>query len=522
MLPSAPIAVPSNALELVRKSIYPNNPVRWVQDKLKATVWSKQRDILNSIRDNRLTVVPSCHGPGKTAVAGMAVCWWIDAHKPGEAVVVTTATTMQQVKSALWKEIRNWHAVGELPGRLNQVQWYLDIDIVGSNGNITRQEKEVAFGRKPADYDQEAFQGIHDPYVLFIGDEASGLPEDLCVAGKSLVANDDSRYLLIGNPLDPGSYFAKCCKPGSGFNVIHISYKDTPNFTNEPVPDNVRRSLIGPIYVDEMRREWGEDHPRYISRVLGRFPTDSQDNLIPYAWVESAVARGDEYDIKHSINRASSSTVRNELGVDVGGGSDWNIIAHALGNTARIILRTREPDTMVQLGHVVKALVSTGANRAKVDYIGIGKGMVDRAREIAREAKATGDVNKYKLYSRIIGVDVRKKASDPTKFVNLRSESYYNLRRKFQDGDIILLEGVPGTRDVLAGQLQAIKTKPTSDGRECVMSKEEMIKKRILTRSCDEADAVNNAFIDISYEKRKRARVIGGRRMKQALRQMGR
>jgi hypothetical protein len=41
------------------------DPVLWVQERLGETLWSKQREILESVRDNRLTSVPSAHGVGK-------------------------------------------------------------------------------------------------------------------------------------------------------------------------------------------------------------------------------------------------------------------------------------------------------------------------------------------------------------------------------------------------------------------------------------------------------------------------
>ncbi|WP_448640271.1 hypothetical protein [Geodermatophilus sp. URMC 63] len=37
----------------------------------------------------------------------------------------------------------------------------------------------MAYGRKPADYDQAAFQGIHAKYVLVVLDEADGIPKSL-------------------------------------------------------------------------------------------------------------------------------------------------------------------------------------------------------------------------------------------------------------------------------------------------------------------------------------------------------
>ena len=52
------------ALEAIRR-----DPVGFCRTVLRFEPWSKQREILESVRDNRRTAVRSAHGVGKTAVA---------------------------------------------------------------------------------------------------------------------------------------------------------------------------------------------------------------------------------------------------------------------------------------------------------------------------------------------------------------------------------------------------------------------------------------------------------------------
>src|SRR3990172_6637359 len=70
---------------------YSLNPVLWVKDRLKEFLWSKQKEIMYSVRDYRETSVQSCHGIGKSWIAARVVAWWIDSHPPGEAIAVTSA-----------------------------------------------------------------------------------------------------------------------------------------------------------------------------------------------------------------------------------------------------------------------------------------------------------------------------------------------------------------------------------------------------------------------------------------------
>src|SRR5690554_6242439 len=181
---------------------YAANPVQWVTDKAGDFLWSKQRDIMEAVRDYPRVAVRSCHSTGKTATAGRVAAWWIDAHPPGEAFVLTTTPTGPQVKALLWREINRLHAKAGLAGYTNLTEWYVE-----ANGN----SELVAFGRKPSEYSEAAFQGFHAKYVLVIMDEASGVPSTLWNAAESVASNRNSRILAIGNPdLTSGEFYDAC------------------------------------------------------------------------------------------------------------------------------------------------------------------------------------------------------------------------------------------------------------------------------------------------------------------------
>jgi hypothetical protein len=182
------------------------------------------------------------------------------------------------VKFILWKEIARAHRKGRLPGRTNQVEWWINNEI-------------VAYGRKPDDLDMAAFQGIHARRVLVVVDEACGVAPAIWNGAETLITNDESHILAIGNPDDPATYFAQICKPGSGWHPIRVSAFDSPNFTGEAIPEALKSLLIGPTWVEEKRKSWGEASPLYQSKVLGEFPEVGDDTLIPPGWIIAAVER---------------------------------------------------------------------------------------------------------------------------------------------------------------------------------------------------------------------------------------
>lgn len=249
-----------------RAGRYVDNPVDFVQKVLHEHLWSKQREVMESVRDNRHTAVRSAHDTGKSFVASRAVAWWLSVHPPGDAFAVTSAPSFAQVRAILWREIIRAHKRGNLRGRTNQTEWLIDDEL-------------VAFGRKPADYDEDAFQGIHARHVLVILDEACGIPESLWTAAETITTNENSRILAIGNPDTPLSQFKRVCDLDL-WNVIHIDGLESPNFTDEferegvdpVVAGMLSEVLLSPTWVDERRQEWGEESNLWESKVRGNFP----------------------------------------------------------------------------------------------------------------------------------------------------------------------------------------------------------------------------------------------------------
>lgn len=470
----------------IQRRIWARDPVAWARERLGAELWSKQREIVEAVRDHRHVAVRSSYDTGKSYVAGAVLaCWWIDVHPPGEALVVSSATTEAQVKAILWHEIATSHARGRLGGRLNQTEWWMQ-DKYGV-------EKMVGIGRKPADTNAVAFQGMHRKYVLTILDEASGIPVSLWDAAEGLIPNEYCRLLAIGNPEDPLSQFAEVCKSGSGWHSIRISAFDTPAFTGERVSQELLDVLVSRMWVEERKKRWGEDNPKYVSKVLGEFPEVSENCLILPGWVLAAQ------------ERTLAPMRPSELGVDVGAGGDKTVIAHRRGGVVRIVSRERQPNTMLACGNVVKAIQQCGAEIAKVDEIGVGKGLVDRARE---------------QHYNVIGINVGKAADRATKrkgrrevdehdeaetFLNRRAQGYWHLRELFMLGEV----DIDPLDEELAAQLVDIKYERLSNGTIKIESKEEM-KRRKRARgadgeSPDEADAVMLAFIDPATAKKSKA-----------------
>ncbi len=451
---------------------YTGAPVRFIRARLGEFVWSGQAAICESVVAHRRTAVQSCHESGKSWTMARLAAWWLTDHEPGDAFVVTTAPSGPQVKAILWKEIGRAHSLGNLPGRTNMTEWLMDVTKVGPSGIPVTKEEIVAMGRKPSDYDPAAFQGIHARFVLVILDEADDIPESLYHAGASLIANEGSRMVAIGNPDNPASHFcSKVLKPGSGYNIIHIDGFDTPNFTDEEVPQEVKEGLIGPTYVEEARRDFGEGSPLWQSKVRGLVPENTRDGVIPLSWLKRC-----QQEREHD----PAQLLPVELGMDVGAGGDWTVVRERRGVKAGRTWRAQTPEPQEAVALAMGAARETGATSIKVDAIGIGWGIVGMLREVI-EAAGSGPV--------VHAVNVGTSALNPERFRLLRDQIWWELGRELsQDGGWDLSE----IDDSTLAQLIAPQYKDDAHGRTKIEPKDDT--KKRLGRSPDDADALLLAY----------------------------
>lgn len=515
--PPNPFEVAAERFSPVRR--YHDDPHGWIHTKLSEFLWDKQQRIVASVKDNRYTAVPSAHDVGKSFVAARAAAWWIDSHPPGEAFVVSTAPTSAQVSAILWREISKAHRKGNLQGSITTAgypQWKLE------DGEI------VGYGRKPAEYSDAAFQGIHARYVLVVIDEASGVSEALFTAVDALVTNEYARVLAIGNPDDPTSHFASICRPDSGWNVIRIDGLRTPNFTRdrieglichqcraagrestlvrdlfeaeglayteEVVPDDLRPMLLSPLWVEERLHRWvgrtteasdisqqAAASSLFTAKVRGQFPTSSSEGVIPLGWVERAMARWRDWSSSKQRTLVGQTT----LGVDVAGaGADESCIATRTGLITHQLEKHPQLDTMEVASIVASKLnphLPARDARAVLDVIGIGQGVYDRLRELDYP------VEPFIASGSALGLHDR---SGEFGFTTLRSAAWWNMRELLDPSrgyEVLLPDD-----EMLKADLVSPRWRSLSGGKIKVEAKPDVRKR--LGRSTDAGDAVVMAY----------------------------
>ena len=444
---------------------YKNRPVQFIKEVLGADkIWDKQIEIAESVRDNRWTHVRSANGIGKDFIAAQLALHWVYA---GGGYVLFSGQTLRQVKEVCMGETRRaFMRADGLPGQLFEQQ--LRIRDADQNVGILALTSS----------DVSRLSGFHAPKVLVILTEAQGIEPFAYEAFRACAVGDDDRFLIVGNPLEPSGEFYKLAHSET-VNAIRISAWDHPNVQQGKI---VIPGAITQTFVDEAKRDYGEGSAYYTARVEGEFP-DSSDNLLcQRSWIDEAIARFERGDLNNSNDEAI-------IAIDPARfGPDHTCMCLRYGDVIRQLVTWSKLSTMETVGRIRKELVDRNLGHVDpriygpglgsesvpiiVDEVGLGSGVLDRLKEEGYDA---------------LGHNGSTQASDPKRFANKRSESYWRIRKRLEDGDIALPPD-----DNLVTELMAIRWGLDSQGRVKLEAKGDL--KDRLGRSPDTADAVAMSF----------------------------
>ena len=429
---------------LKRLEIWYDDPVKFVKEALGVVPEPWQARTMNQIQKNDRIAVKSGHGVGKSALLAWVILWWLLTRFPSK--VACTAPTSHQLDDVLWGEIAKWYRM--LPDGL-RVLLTVTSDKVFLNA---APQESYAVARTARKEKPEAFQGFHSSNMLFIVDEASGVDPIIFEVGEGAMSTAGAKTLLTGNPTRTSGYFYDVFNKMKKWWVTStVSCSESSQSTD--------------IYVQQMADKWGTESNVYAVRVLGEFPKDDDDAVIPRALLHSAVDR----DI---IIHPSEPVI---WGLDVARfGSDKTALCIRKGRSMPNPIETWQGKDTMQVAGIIKGkydkVLRFDTERPiaiMVDSIGIGAGVVDRLREMGLPVR---------------GVNVAESASVDTLYARLRDELWFRAKDYFEGKDVTMCAD-----DDLIEELASVKFAYTSLGKLKAESKDEM-KKRGLP-SPDLADA---------------------------------
>jgi hypothetical protein len=352
-------------LYLELRALWRKDPVLYVRQRFGVEPTSQQVQILEAIAPPGAKVsVRSGHGIGKSSSAAWVVFWHLETHDYSK--IPCTAPSSHQLRDILWGELSKWRRAADeqsaalgIPSRF----WLTTLFRLFTDSLTDPGARDWgAFARTARKEAPECLQGFHAPHLLYILDEASGVPEEIFEAAEGALSTPGARVLMLGNPTrNSGTFAASHTHNRGDYTSLHFRSQDSP--------------LVAPEYRERLVRKWGEGSNVVRVRADGDFPHQEDDVLISLELTEPCLTR----------ERVDGEGLR-ILGVDVAAfGSDRTTLVLRHGSLVEHIAIYAQQDTMATVGRVVEKAQAWGVDVVAVDVIGMGRGVADRLKEVRRD-----------------------------------------------------------------------------------------------------------------------------------------
>ncbi len=453
---------------------YRRDPVFFVEHALGHMTWSKQREVLQSVVQNERTAVRASHSVSKTYSAAEAAVWFLNCFPNSR--VITTAPTWTQMAKLLWAEIRTIYTRSriELEGECLMTEIKTDDPDHYAIGFSTDSPARA--------------EGWHAPAILFILDEAKGIPQWLWDSVRGSMTGGFCRELAISTTdgVQVGEQFWKIFQGNeSGWSRIHVSAFDSPYVTGEKfrgldMPDPARLDrfsrrwvepkdlmlqIAGPAWIADCEKEWGEESVLFQTKVKGEIVDAGADSIIKLSQVVKM--------FENALDPKFDTTGQDEIGVDVArGGTDDTVMYHRKGLKVieeKVLSSPQLPEKakLVYIADEVKRFAGHDkATPIKLDDTGVGGGVTD--------------ILQNEGYN-VIPVSFGGAAKEPDKYPNTIAEMWFEV------GKIVHEIACPPD-DRLQSELVNRKQKALDKkGRRVVESKDDYKGRGF--RSPDKADA---------------------------------
>jgi len=485
---------------------YQSDPVGFGEQVLGERYTDDVKRMMESVRDNPVTIAKSANATGKTHGAARVAVWWYKSF-PGSQVYSAAAPPESNLKKLLW---------GEIGGIVEKHSDLFKEDTV-TNLHIQRSAQEFLCGVTIPMSGTEAqrqakFAGKHAPNLLFLFDEGDAIPDEVYTATESCMSGGHARILIMFNPrAEAGEVYRM--ERDRRANVVSLSAFHHPNVTSgedrisgavtrettirrihewtRPLgPDEqtdgscfelpaflvgeTAKSQSGNLYPPLQACHYKIMEPAFSYMVLGQYPSQGSNQLISKEWIARARSRWDAYVADHGEIPPAGTMAT--MGLDIGEfGSDANAACFRHGGYVERIICWAGVDTVITGDRAVIEYRARNTSHANTDATGIGAGVAPHMQRAGCNA---------------IPVKV---ASSPTQktelgeFHRLRDQLWWACREWLRADTGAMLPP-----DEMLMEELSVPTYAIENGRVRIMKKQTM--RELLRRSPDRADALCLTF----------------------------
>ena len=410
-------------------------------------------------------------GPGKTKITSVIFTHWSLTHPDSQLIV--TAPTFRQCKSVWLAEAKSTIYSSAADSR------------VGDLFNFTGKGYGI-LGAKPEEWGcqlitavtKEAFQGLHNLYIAFLEEEASGVKPDISNAIKETLSNAKGTWLhvRIGNPNTRiCAFFDSFHKEKSKWNCLHWNTEET----EETAYFSRRRN-------EEIAEEFGKNSDIYRISVLGEFPNIDPNCLIAEEDLDACYT---------PIARTNAMYVnpdrKKQIGMDLAryGGDECVDVARDGGMMLDFWAEKTDPNNAIDKAVFLQTML--GWDNSEVTFVVDTSGMGEVA------VGAIGD--KRRMGKQVHEFYSQNRAHDSSKYHDKISEAWCEFAKLVRKQWVYLGEHIDKK---LRDQLTTRRYIVTPKGQIKIESKDDYAKNNAdaengsIGKSPDRADGVVMAFYD--------------------------
>lgn len=394
------------------------------QLQLKAPIWSGQKLVVDAIpraiEEHKPLFVGSGHSMGKDFIGGCIANWGLDTMVPSK--IILTGPTDRQVKHVMWAEtlarynekLIKYGKVFESPYiEVRKEDWFLM--------GFTTKESAGSGGGK--------FQGIRSAHnMIIIVTEAQSVEDGIKDQIDGILAGVERWLLLVlGNPTRRDGWFAKGLNDKRNNIVFNFSCLESPNYIQGKT---IIPGLVGRAWVEDKRKRWGENDPRWHSRVLGQTPATSLNQMFPPDVMDLLKSRHG-FLSKYSFNRG--------VAVDSAGeGMDDNFFMSGSGGEVTGLYKTATIAPSVAAVKAVEQCKAIDGYWIVVDCDGIGIGVYQELVKLHADYLAGIQIVKFHGSSQDVTMLDTGGKNRPEKkkiYKNLRAEAAFIAKERGLRGE---------------------------------------------------------------------------------------
>jgi hypothetical protein len=437
-------------------------PWEWLPMRYDIPFWHEGmtrmcRGAVQAIAENKPLVIGSGHAQSKDYLMGRLALWFCEVYGP--CVVVLTAPTGRQVRNIMWAELTQAYNTrrGQDDGFGKLFKTKFEI---AENHYIipftTKDSQSQGIGK---------FQGFHSPRVMVVFSEAQAIADEVYDQVDGVLTGEINLFVCIGNPLRSTGRYAQMLKNPKNNVIVTLDATKSPNYLAKKI---VIPGMSTYEWVEDKRRKWGEDDPRWYGKVLGLVPPTGLNNVFPDIYYTQAQKRILHYSEEKCIVACDVAT-GGEDDCEIIGIRNWQIVAHK--TLSGSILPDKVAQEMVIMKHDISANGYAWDANGPGEFLGPLLKRLDPAEEVY-----------------FYGFKGSEQAENPDMYQNNRAETHFFCRQKMIDGHVVMPgDDDGGWNDKLKEELQSLEWFENKRGRIQIIDKDDI--KEALGRSPNAAEA---------------------------------